>query len=119
MIDAEGHARGALPPTTTPTRAIGRHLPLRPASLPDEVLNAVVLLTSDETSHITGASLVADGDWSTVLPGSPLCPPTDLRLKGPARRARARRTPRASWPSSEPVWERPALTVYQVNDDQG
>jgi hypothetical protein len=34
------------------------------------VLNAVVLLATDETSYITGAGLV--GDWSTVLPGSPI-----------------------------------------------
>jgi NAD(P)-dependent dehydrogenase (short-subunit alcohol dehydrogenase family) len=53
-------------------RAIGRHIPLRRAGLPDEVLNAVVLLASGEASYITGAGLVADGDRSTVLPGSPV-----------------------------------------------
>ncbi|MEU0218176.1 hypothetical protein ABZ281_25060 [Streptomyces sp. NPDC006265] len=37
----------------------------------------------------------------------------------PPRRARATRTPRASWPGNDPVWEKPALTNYQVNDDQG
>ncbi|MFI1361254.1 hypothetical protein ACH4TV_48025 [Streptomyces sp. NPDC020898] len=36
------------------------------------MLNAVVLLVTDETSYITGAGLV--GDWSTVLPGSSVCP---------------------------------------------
>ncbi|MER6714916.1 SDR family oxidoreductase [Streptomyces sp. NPDC000877] len=51
-------------------RSRRRHIPLRRAGLPDEVLNAVVLLATDETSYITGAGLV--GDWSTVLPGSPV-----------------------------------------------
>jgi hypothetical protein len=26
---------------------------------------------------------------------------------------------RASWPGTDPVWEKPALTNYQVDDDQG
>ncbi|MFF0006293.1 hypothetical protein ACFYQT_22990 [Streptomyces tibetensis] len=37
----------------------------------------------------------------------------------PPRRARATRTPRASWPGTDPVGEKPAVTNYQVNDDQG
>ncbi|MDK1348882.1 hypothetical protein QNO09_37645 [Streptomyces sp. 378] len=58
MIDAGGHARCS--PATTPMRAIGRHIPLRRACLPDEA------------SYFTGASL--DGDWATVLPGSSVDP---------------------------------------------
>lgn len=24
-----------------------------------------------------------------------------------------------SWPGTERVWDKPSLTIYQVNDDQG
>ncbi|WDF35733.1 MULTISPECIES: hypothetical protein [unclassified Streptomyces] len=59
-----GNARGR-------ARSRRRHIPLRRAGLPDEVLlNAVVLLATEATSYITCAGLV--GDWSTVLPGSPV-----------------------------------------------
>ena len=57
-----------------PLHAVGCHIPLRRAGLPDEVLNAVVLLASGEASYITGASLVAVGDRSTTLPGSSVRP---------------------------------------------
>ncbi|GAA2570997.1 MULTISPECIES: SDR family oxidoreductase [Streptomyces] len=39
---------------------------------PDDVVNAAVLLASDEAAHITGAHLVVDGGWSAVPPGAPL-----------------------------------------------
>lgn len=67
-------AEGALPaaicsPTTTPY-GIARHIPLGRVGAPDDVVNAAVFLTSDEAACITGANLVVDGGWPTVLPGS-------------------------------------------------
>ncbi|MER5791462.1 SDR family NAD(P)-dependent oxidoreductase [Streptomyces sp. NPDC059627] len=68
MIDTEG-SRGDLLAEDHPMRAIARHIPLGRVGLPDEVVNAAVFLASDEASYITGANLVVDGGWSTVLPG--------------------------------------------------
>lgn len=68
MVDTEG-SRGGLLSTDHPMRTIARHIPLGRVGLPDEVVGAAVFLTSDEASYITGAALVVDGGWSSVLPG--------------------------------------------------
>ncbi|MGW0655290.1 SDR family NAD(P)-dependent oxidoreductase [Streptomyces umbrinus] len=69
VIDTEG-SRGDLLADDHPMRTIARHIPLGRVGLPDEVVNAAVFLASDEASYVTGANLVVDGGWSTVLPGA-------------------------------------------------
>ncbi|MER6346285.1 SDR family NAD(P)-dependent oxidoreductase [Streptomyces sp. NPDC001595] len=68
MIDTEG-SRGDLLADDHPMRSIARHIPLGRVGLPDDVVNAAVFLASDEAAYITGANLVVDGGWSSVLPG--------------------------------------------------
>ncbi|MER7485828.1 SDR family oxidoreductase [Streptomyces sp. NPDC126497] len=70
MIDTDG-SRANLLADDRPMCAVGRHIPLGRVGLPDDVVNAAVFLTSDEAAYITGANLVVDGGWSTVLPGVP------------------------------------------------
>ncbi|MFH8979051.1 SDR family NAD(P)-dependent oxidoreductase [Streptomyces sp. NPDC017890] len=53
-----------------PMRGIARRIPLGRAGSPDDVVNAAVFLASDEAAYVTGAHLVVDGGWSTVLPGA-------------------------------------------------
>ncbi|UUU20267.1 SDR family NAD(P)-dependent oxidoreductase [Streptomyces sp. DSM 40750] len=69
MIDTEG-SRGDLLADDHPMRTIARHIPLGRVGVPDEVVNTAVFLASDEASYITGANLVVDGGWSSVLPGA-------------------------------------------------
>ncbi|MET9844334.1 SDR family NAD(P)-dependent oxidoreductase [Streptomyces ossamyceticus] len=69
MIDTEG-SRGDLLADDHPMRHIARHIPLGRVGTPDDVVDAAVFLTSDEAAYITGANLVVDGGWSTVLPGA-------------------------------------------------
>ncbi|MFF4906333.1 SDR family NAD(P)-dependent oxidoreductase [Streptomyces sp. NPDC001260] len=69
MIDTDG-TRGDLLADDHPMRDIARHIPLGRVGLPDEVVNAAVFLASEEAAYITGANLVVDGGWSTVLPGA-------------------------------------------------
>ena len=52
-------------------RAIAQAIPLGRLGTPDDVVAAAVFLASDEASYITGANLVIDGGWSSVLPGAP------------------------------------------------
>lgn len=51
-------------------RGIAEHLPLGRLRTPADVVNAALLLAFGEASYITGANLVVDGGWSTVLPGA-------------------------------------------------
>ncbi|MGC9542262.1 SDR family oxidoreductase [Streptomyces sp. UG1] len=67
-IDTEA-TRGDLLADDNPERINARHIPLGRIGLPEEAVNAAVFLASDEASYITGASLVVDGGWLSVLPG--------------------------------------------------
>lgn len=69
MIDTAG-SRGDLLAPDHPMRSIQRHIPLGRLGDPSDVVNAAVFLASDEATYITGANLVVDGGWSTVLPGA-------------------------------------------------
>ncbi|MFK0119843.1 SDR family NAD(P)-dependent oxidoreductase [Streptomyces sp. NPDC090994] len=69
MVDTAG-SRGNLLADDHPMREISRHIPLGRLGVPDDVVNAAVFLTSEEAAYITGANLVVDGGWSTVLPGA-------------------------------------------------
>ena len=69
IIATEGSQENLLAPDH-PMRAIAPAIPLRRAGVPDDVVNAAVFLASDEASYITGANLVVDGGWSSVLPGA-------------------------------------------------
>lgn len=57
-------------PDDHPMKRIERAVPLGRYGTADEVVNAAVFLCSNEASYITGANLVVDGGWSTVLPGA-------------------------------------------------
>lgn len=56
---AEGH----------PMRDIARAIPLGRVGRAEEVARCALFLASDEASYVTGANLVVDGGWSSVLPG--------------------------------------------------
>ncbi|MBQ0885480.1 SDR family oxidoreductase [Streptomyces sp. RM72] len=70
VIDTEG-SRGILLADDHPMNDICGHIPLGRLGHPDDVVNAAVFLASAEAAYITGAHLVVDGGWSTVLPGAP------------------------------------------------
>ena len=50
------------------------HIPLGRIGTPNDIAPAALFLASDDSAYLTGANLVIDGGWSTVLPGAPLRP---------------------------------------------
>jgi len=70
MIATEGSRENLLAPDH-PMRAIAAAVPLGRLGTPEDVVAAAVFLASDDASYITGANLVIDGGWSSVLPGQP------------------------------------------------
>ncbi len=68
MIATEGSCENLLAPDH-PMRAIAEAIPLGRLGSPEDVIAAAAFLASDEASYITGANLVVDGGWSSVLPG--------------------------------------------------
>lgn len=68
MIATEGSRENLLAPDH-PMRAIAEAIPLGRLGSPEDVIAAAAFLASDEASYITGANLVVDGGWSSVLPG--------------------------------------------------
>ena len=48
---------------------LGESIPLGRAGLPEDIANAVVFLTSDKASYITGITLRVDG--GLIIPGMP------------------------------------------------
>jgi NAD(P)-dependent dehydrogenase (short-subunit alcohol dehydrogenase family) len=66
MILTEGTGESLLAPGH-PMTAIGAHIPLGRVGSADEVVNVAVFLASDAASYVTGANIVVDGGWSSVL----------------------------------------------------
>lgn len=66
MIFTEGTAESLLAPDH-PMRAIGAHIPLGRLGAADEVVNVALFLASDAASYVTGANIVVDGGWASVL----------------------------------------------------
>ncbi|HEY7206734.1 MAG TPA: SDR family NAD(P)-dependent oxidoreductase [Gaiellaceae bacterium] len=52
-----------------PISRVADHIPLGRPGTPEDVARCALFLASDESSYVTGANLVVDGGWSTVLPG--------------------------------------------------
>ena len=52
-----------------PMRNIQKAIPLQRIGTPDEVINCVLFLASNDASYVTGHNLMVDGGWSAVLPG--------------------------------------------------
>lgn len=53
----------------SPMRNIDWSIPLGRYGRPEEVAAVAAFLASDDASYMTGANLVVDGGWSSVLPG--------------------------------------------------
>jgi meso-butanediol dehydrogenase / (S,S)-butanediol dehydrogenase / diacetyl reductase len=68
MIATEGSRENLLAPDH-PMRAIAESIPLGRLGTPEDIVAAAAFLASDEAGYITGANLVIDGGWSSVLPG--------------------------------------------------
>jgi meso-butanediol dehydrogenase/(S,S)-butanediol dehydrogenase/diacetyl reductase len=52
----------------SPMRTIARHIPLGRIGAAEEVVRCALFLASEDASYVTGANLVVDGGWSSVLP---------------------------------------------------
>lgn len=52
-----------------PMREIASAIPLGRVGHPEEVARCALFLAGDDASYVTGANLVVDGGWSSVLPG--------------------------------------------------
>jgi NAD(P)-dependent dehydrogenase (short-subunit alcohol dehydrogenase family) len=52
-----------------PISRIADHIPLGRPGRPEDVAHCALFLASDDSAYVTGANLVVDGGWSTVLPG--------------------------------------------------
>jgi NAD(P)-dependent dehydrogenase (short-subunit alcohol dehydrogenase family) len=59
-----------------PMFGIRDHIPLGRIGTPDDIAPAALFLACADSAYMTGASLVIDGGWSTVLPGAPARPGT-------------------------------------------
>ncbi len=68
MIATEGSRENLLAPDH-PMQVIADSIPLGRLGTPDDIAAVAAFLASDEASYITGANLVVDGGWSSVLPG--------------------------------------------------
>jgi meso-butanediol dehydrogenase/(S,S)-butanediol dehydrogenase/diacetyl reductase len=66
MIATEGSGENLLSPDHQ-MHAIARDIPLGRVGTPEEVVNVVVFLAAE---YVTGANVVVDGGWTTVLPGA-------------------------------------------------
>lgn len=52
-----------------PMRNIAKAIPLGRLGDPDDVINCVIFLASEQARYVTGVNLMVDGGWSAVLPG--------------------------------------------------
>ena len=68
MIRTAGSEGNLLAPSH-PMRSIASSIPLGRLGTPDDVARCALFLVSDEAAYVTGANLVVDGGWSSVLPG--------------------------------------------------
>jgi meso-butanediol dehydrogenase / (S,S)-butanediol dehydrogenase / diacetyl reductase len=66
MIETPGTAETLLAPDH-PMRAIAAHIPLGRLGSADEVVSVAIFLASDAATYVTGANIVVDGGWSSVL----------------------------------------------------
>jgi NAD(P)-dependent dehydrogenase (short-subunit alcohol dehydrogenase family) len=66
MIATEGTAESLLAPGNPMTR-ISAHIPLGRVGTAEEVINVAVFLASAAAAYVTGANVVVDGGWSSVL----------------------------------------------------
>jgi meso-butanediol dehydrogenase / (S,S)-butanediol dehydrogenase / diacetyl reductase len=66
MIETPGTAESLLRPGH-PMTEIASHIPLGRLGTADEVVNVAIFLASDAASYVTGANILVDGGWSSVL----------------------------------------------------